>query len=154
MNSMITPAAAHDGDISQRADHLLHESRSGIYCRTDRLFAGLMVLQWIAGIIAAVWISPQTWAGAYSETHLHVWSAILLGGLITLFPVCLALIRPGTTLTRHVVAISQMLTSALLIHLSGGRIERVRTALRRDFERVFVIFMSRRFGSYELRHRR
>ena len=26
-------------------------------------------------------------------------------------------------MTRHVIAISQMLTSALLIHLSGGRIE-------------------------------
>jgi PAS domain S-box-containing protein len=123
MSSAITPSAAHDGNISQRTDQLLHESRSGLYCRTDRLFAGLMVLQWIAGIIAAVWISPQTWAGAYSETHIHVWSAILLGGLITLFPVCLALTRPGTTLTRHVIAISQMLTSALLIHLSGGRIE-------------------------------
>ena len=31
--------------------------------------------------------------------------------------------RPGSTLTRHVIAIGQTLTSALLIHLLGGRIE-------------------------------
>ena len=31
--------------------------------------------------------------------------------------------RPGETLTRHVVAVGQMLTGALLIHLTGGRIE-------------------------------
>ncbi len=120
---MMRPSVAHDGDISQRADDLFHENRSNIFRRTDRLFAGLMVIQWIAGIFAAVWISPYTWAGADSETHLHVWAAILLGGLITFFPVCLVIARPGSMLTRHVIAISQMLTSALFIHLSGGRIE-------------------------------
>ena len=123
MTSAITRSVAHDGDSSPRADDLFHENRSDIYRRTDRLFAGLMVIQWIAGIAAAFLISPQTWAGASSETHLHVWSAIVLGGLLALFPVYLVLTRPGATLTRHVIAISQMLTSALLIHLSGGRIE-------------------------------
>ncbi|MBT6157512.1 MAG: PAS domain S-box protein [Planctomycetaceae bacterium] len=123
MPAAITSTAAHEHAVSQRADGLFHQNQSDIYLRTDRLFAGLMVLQWIAGIAAAAWISPNTWAGAYSETHLHVWSAIFLGGLITLFPVCLVLTRPGSTLTRHVIAISQMLTSALFIHLSGGRIE-------------------------------
>jgi len=123
MNSTITRSGALNNDLSKRSDDLLQSSRSSIYQRTDRLFARLMVLQWIAGIITAVWISPKTWAGAYSETHFHVWAAVILGGVITGFPVCLALTRPGTTITRHVIAISQMLTSALLIHLSGGRIE-------------------------------
>ena len=35
----------------------------------------------------------------------------------------LALTRPGRASTRHVIAVGQMLTSALLIHLTGGRIE-------------------------------
>ena len=30
---------------------------------------------------------------------------------------------PGQAITRHVIAVSQMLVSALLIHLTGGRIE-------------------------------
>src|SRR5205814_8695471 len=55
--------------------------------------------------------------------HMHVWAAILLGGAISSFPVFLALKRPGHALTRHTIAVAQMLTSALLIHLTGGRIE-------------------------------
>ncbi|HKS36395.1 MAG TPA: response regulator [Verrucomicrobiae bacterium] len=91
--------------------------------RTDRLFAGLMLFQWLAGVAAALWISPRTWSGIYSQTHLHVWAALFLGGLITVFPVYLALRHAGRVLTRHTVAVSQMLMGALLIHLTGGRIE-------------------------------
>jgi hypothetical protein len=54
---------------------------------------------------------------------VHVWAAILLGGLITGVPIVLALRLPGATITRHTIAAAQMLTSGLLIHLSGGRIE-------------------------------
>jgi len=108
---------------ADRAAHLYEEHRQRIFRRTDRLFAGLMVAQWLAGIVAAVWISPRTWAGAISQVHLHVWAAVLLGGAIVVYPVVLALKRPGQVFTRHVIAVAQMLTSALLIHLSGGRIE-------------------------------
>jgi PAS domain S-box-containing protein len=52
-----------------------------------------------------------------------VWAAIFIGGAITLAPVMLALLQPGKALTRHVIAIAEMLTSALLIYLTGGRIE-------------------------------
>jgi signal transduction histidine kinase len=48
---------------------------------------------------------------------------VLLGGAISAFPIFLALTRPGRPVTRHVIAAAQMLTSALLIHLTGGRIE-------------------------------
>src|SRR5205085_9280877 len=58
-----------------------------------------------------------------SYVHLHVWAAVFLGGAINLFPIFLALRWPGATVTRHSIAIGQMLTSALLIHLTGGRIE-------------------------------
>ncbi len=87
------------------------------------MFAGLMILQWIAGIGVALWITPRTWVGAVSSVHVHVLAAIFLGGAIAAFPVLLAIIQPGRALTRHVIAASEMLASALLIHLSGGRIE-------------------------------
>ena len=108
---------------SPLADGLFRESQLSIYRRTDRLFARLMILQWLAGIAAAIWISPRTWAGATSELHLHVWAAFVLGGLLSVFPVCLVVTNSGAMLTRHTIAIGQMLTSALFIHLSGGRIE-------------------------------
>jgi hypothetical protein len=68
-------------------------------------------------------VSPFAWQGKERVLHMHVWVAVLAGAGITLLPVLLAWLRPGSTLTRHVIAASQMLSSALLIHLSGGRIE-------------------------------
>jgi two-component system, sensor histidine kinase and response regulator len=109
--------------VPARAGEIFRAQCDTIYRETDRLFAALMIVQWLGAIAAAVWISPRTWAGADSWVHLHVWLAILFGGAITIYPVALALLRPGTTSTRYVIAIGQMLTSVLLIHLSGGRIE-------------------------------
>ncbi len=110
-------------DFAQRADELFNEHRQQLCQRTDRLFACLMIVQWLAAIGAACLVTPYTWIGNLNQTHLHVWAAVILGGLITCFPVFLAWFQPGRVLTRHVIAISQMLTSSLLIHLSGGRIE-------------------------------
>jgi len=108
---------------SNRTTELLQEQDANLFIRTDHLFAILMIIQWIAGIGAALWISPKTWFGAQSQTHLHIYAAIFLGGALALYPIFLALWRPGHVYTRHTIAISQMLTSALLIHLTGGRIE-------------------------------
>ena len=105
------------------AESLFRAHQHQIYCRTDRLFAHLMVAQWIAGIMFALWISPRAWSGSASQTHVHVWAAVLLGGAISLFPALLALLRPGRASTRYTVATAQVLMSALLIHLTGGRIE-------------------------------
>jgi PAS domain S-box-containing protein len=87
------------------------------------MFAMLMVLQWLTGIALALWISPRAWSGAMSRVHPHVWVAVFLNGVIASLPVVLALIRPGQVATRHAIAVGQMLTSSILIHLSGGRIE-------------------------------
>jgi PAS domain S-box-containing protein len=107
----------------ERAGELFASHQRTIYRTTDRLFAVLMALQWLAGIAAALWISPRTWIGTVSETHFHVWAAIFLGAAINVLPISLAITRPGARITRYTIAIGQMLMSALLIHLTGGRIE-------------------------------
>lgn len=106
-----------------RTEDLFNENRRAIFAHTDRMFAVLMAVQWLGGIAAALWISPKTWAGAASETHTHVWLAIFLGAAINVFPITLAILRPGSTSTRYIIATAQMLMSSLLIHLLGGRIE-------------------------------
>jgi len=108
---------------SERAGALFEEALERVRQRTDRMFATLMVFQWLAGIGCALWLSPRTWVGAASSIHVHVWAAVFLGGAVTSLPVALAALRPGAALTRHTIAISQMLMSGLLIHLTGGRIE-------------------------------
>src|SRR4051812_34402792 len=116
-------AAERTAPASQRARDLFVRYRLETYKRTDRLFAGLMGFQWIAGIVFALWVSPLAWYGASSRTHAHVWAAVFLGGAICLFPAVLALVRPGEASTRYTIASAQMLMGALLIHLTGGRLE-------------------------------
>src|SRR3984893_6100297 len=107
----------------ERADELFEQHRQEIFRNTDRLFARLMLFQWLAGILIALFVAPLTWAGQSSEVHVHVWAAIFLGGAISIFPIWLTHIWPGVAVTSHVIAVAQMLMSALLIALTGGRIE-------------------------------
>jgi two-component system sensor histidine kinase/response regulator len=109
--------------LTRRADELFREQQENTYRDTDRLFARLMFLQWIAAIVAAIVITPFTWDGESRAIHIHVWTAIFLGGAITVFPIWLTRVWPGAAITRHVIAVAQMLMSALFISLSGGRIE-------------------------------
>jgi PAS domain S-box-containing protein len=109
--------------IRQRAADLFQQHQNQIFEETDRLFAGLLIFQWVAAILIAVIVSPRTWAGSHSDTHIHIWTAIFLGGAITIWPVFLASNCPGKKITRQSIAIAQVLYSALFIHLTGGRIE-------------------------------
>ena len=43
--------------------------------------------------------------------------------MISGFPVFMAVTRAGSVLTRHVIAVGQMLSCGLMVHLMGGRIE-------------------------------
>jgi len=110
-------------DVAARAEELRNEQLTNRRVRIDRMFAGLMLLQYAAGIIGALVVSPYAWQGKEKVIHMHVWVAVLGGAGITLLPLLMAIFKPGTTITRHVIAASQMLWSALLIHLTGGRIE-------------------------------
>ena len=106
-----------------RADQLFEQQRDEIYRNTDQLFARLMLFQWLAAIVMALVISPYTWAGQSSAIHIHVWAAIFLGGTISIFPIWMTRVWSGAAITRHIIAVAQMLMSALLISVTGGRIE-------------------------------
>ncbi len=124
MSSSVCNLASLDQTrVTQRAAEIFTDRWRLVHASTDRMFAGLLAAEFVAGIVVAVLVSPLTWAGSVSRVHVHVWSAIVFGGLIVSLPIALALLRPGERLTRHCVAIGQMLMSALFIHLSGGRIE-------------------------------
>jgi PAS domain S-box-containing protein len=107
----------------ERADELFEQHRQQIFRNTDRLFARLMFFQWVAGILIALFISPRVWAGQSSEPGIHVWVAFILGGVISAVPIWMTRARPGAAVTRYVIAVAQTLMSALLIGLTGGRIE-------------------------------
>jgi signal transduction histidine kinase/ActR/RegA family two-component response regulator len=113
----------HPLALSPKAQRLLDEHCLRIWVRCDRMFAVLLLVQWVAAVIAAMLISPRTWSGDSSRIHPHVWAAIVLGGLINVLPLYFVQTRPGAAITRQTIGVAQMLWSALLIHISGGRIE-------------------------------
>ena len=92
-----------------------------IFERTDRVFATLMLFQWVAAIMIALWISPRASSG--TQGYTHVWMATCQGGAIILLPLTMVFVLPGRAITRHIIAAAQMLLSGLLIELTGGRIE-------------------------------
>jgi signal transduction histidine kinase len=105
------------------AEAIFRASEQKSHADIDRLFAVLMILQWVVAIGITFVVSPFTWIGDTARVHEHVWAAVILGFVLSGLPILFAEIMPGAALTRHVIAIAQMLWSALLIHLTGGRIE-------------------------------
>ena len=101
--------------LKRHAEELFRAHQLRIARSTDRLFAGLMFVQWGAAIGAAIWLAPQ------ASSPLAIAGGV--GGAATLVPLLLVWRLPGQAITRHVVAICQLLMSGLLIHLSGGRVE-------------------------------
>ncbi len=114
---------AIDQAITQRARELFNVRFKTSAVQIDRMFAMLILCEWVAAIALSYWISPFAWAGRESVIHSHVFAAVLVGGAISSLPIALAYLQPGRLSTRCVIACAQMLWSALLIHLSGGRIE-------------------------------
>jgi methyl-accepting chemotaxis protein len=122
-----TPQTAASSDTAKhtkiRARGLFQAHLRDVYVKTDRMFAVLLAVEWLVGILFACFISPRAWAGRDSSIHPHLLAAIFLGGALVSLPIALAWRAAGATVTRHAIAFSQMLMSGLLIHLTGGRIE-------------------------------
>jgi two-component system, sensor histidine kinase and response regulator len=94
-----------------------------VFARTNRLFCWLLLSQWAFAITLAVVWSPRAWAGTQSTVHPHLIAAVAFGGILVLLPLGLIRWLPHHAATRHVVAVAQVSFSALLIHLTGGRLE-------------------------------
>jgi signal transduction histidine kinase len=109
--------------VPSRIQQLTEEHLQLVRAGTDRMFAGLMAGQYVVTVLIALLISPKTWDGAASRVHPHLWAALVFGFVIAALPIYFSLTRPGRTETRHVNAAGQVLFSALLIHVTGGRIE-------------------------------
>ncbi|MFK7817561.1 MAG: PAS domain-containing protein, partial [Planctomycetaceae bacterium] len=110
-------------NVAERSNTLWEQERQTHCERVDRMFVILMIVQFLTGIAAALFISPTTWIGAASQVHVHVWAAVLLGGTLSGGAIAAAWLWPGTLKSRITIAIAQGLWSALLIHLTGGRLE-------------------------------
>ena len=87
------------------------------------MFAVLMVVQWVAGIGAAIVAFAANLVGTPKPGSHSCLGGDLSGRHHHCFAGRFSAFSTGTALTRHVIAIAQMLYSALLIHLTGGRIE-------------------------------
>ena len=122
MLTFSAPPSRHAA-LNPAAKHYFDHHYREICARTDRLLGMLMLIQWVGGVLAAVLISPYSWNGTQSYLHPHVLAAVVLGFTIACLPIWLAIYRPGHTITRHVIAIAQVLFSSLFIHIGGGRIE-------------------------------
>ncbi len=109
--------------VEERASQRYLDNMRQVAARTDRVFAPLMLVQWLAAIIIATWITPRTWIGATDQLHIHVVGAVLVGGALALPVVMLVWYSPGASMNRFVICLAQVLTSVLLVHLCGGRIE-------------------------------
>ena len=74
--SQTVPAAANVEE--ERTARLYRISQRRNHIQTDRLFAKLMVMQWLGGIVIAVWLSPMAWGGSSIQPLWHVWAAASL----------------------------------------------------------------------------
>lgn len=114
---------ANDKPADARVVALFDQRFSESAQRTDYMLRRLLVTEWIVAVLIALLVSPLAWAGRDATPHIHIYAAALLGGLITIFPVVMVQRAPGTMASRVALGCGQMMWSALLIHLTGGRIE-------------------------------
>src|SRR5579871_5566286 len=98
-----------DQASASRASTIFRADFGNVVRRTDRMFLWLLVGQWLFGIAIALVYSPRTWIGQYWSLHTHLIAATFLGALFASYPIYCIRRYPGTRLTRHVVAIGQML---------------------------------------------
>jgi len=119
----LPPQGEESEPVLALAQELLRRRLQAIARDTDHRLALLLLVEWMASMCAATWISPLTWTGQQSAIHPHIWLSVWLGGVVASFPFGLAMFRPGAVVTRHAMGAAQMLMAGLLVHLTGGHLE-------------------------------
>ena len=114
---------AEAASVLSRADQLYEEHREKAHVQRDYAFAWLFLIQWIFAIAVAVVWSPHAWEGRIRTTHIHVYYALIFGAALTVPTTLMVRNWAGRPVTRYAIGALQMMWSALLIHLTGGRIE-------------------------------
>jgi hypothetical protein len=108
---------------SARAAELFDQQVVKQRARLDRMFSRLMLVQWVAAIVLAATYSSTAWADKQQPPGGYLGLAVFGGAIVALIPLLVVRYRPGTRMSRHTVAVCQILWSSMFIHLSGGRIE-------------------------------
>lgn len=116
-------SAADNLATELRAKELFKQDRLNLFKRVDKMFLVLLYFEWALATIIAIALSPQTWDGPQSFIHFHVIEAFLFGGILISLPTLAVVNHSGQVLTRHILAIAQMLMCGLLIQFTDGRIE-------------------------------
>ena len=106
----------HAAEKFQAADKALALS-------VDRMMSILLAVEWIGMMAVALIAAPQIWDTAIGRLHPQVFAAILAGPAFILPAILLARLYPARQITRHIIAVAQILVSVLLIYVTGGRIE-------------------------------
>lgn len=109
--------------ISSKTKTIFDQLVKKNYADCDQMFAVLLFIEWLGGVITALIVSPTSWEGVTPNTHIHVMLSIWLGMAIIVLPIALAWFYSGTAMTRQTIAVAQILMTALIIHLTGGRLE-------------------------------
>jgi PAS domain S-box-containing protein len=109
--------------IGTRATSIFDATLRKVQAEANRVFFWVFLAQWVFAIALALILTPYAWTGGSRSLHFHVQLAVFGGAALNALPIALMYLRPAWWGTRHTVAITQMLWSALFIHLTGGRIE-------------------------------
>jgi two-component system, sensor histidine kinase and response regulator len=109
--------------INDRAHALFTDAHRAVCTGADRLFISLLLIEWLAEALVAWRVTPGTWLGSPAAAGGYVVPALVMGGVCIWPAIIIALRHPGSARSRIAIATAQALTSAFLIHLSGGRIE-------------------------------
>lgn len=102
---------------AEREESHLREVRS----RTDLLFSLLMPLQWIGVVLLALRHDASPGAPTSGNDHLP-WVAPTLGGFFTIVSITGVLLARGRSFNQYAIAVAQLLTAGVAVHLSAGRL--------------------------------
>lgn len=116
-SSASSPPAPGHLSAQEVEARILAELKESQYRQASRVFSWLLAIQWPAAILLAFLVNQ------FGVKAPNVWLVAVIAGAATLFPLTLTRTRPTAMLTRHTVAVAQMIMSGVLIYATGGRIE-------------------------------